>query len=192
MLRPLVKLLGVGSIQCACLTSCSEQTAPRIELTVGPDSVHHLTLVPVTATGEYIDLVGSRRELRLVFSTHPVKCGAANAQDPGATVLRVTVVAPPDKDLGPGKYPWDERVALGRTSVPVEKHAAIPVVRRGATRYQIPPGGQLLLNEVALELGGTISGRLEFEFSGEAKQPSTRVFGNFNARICSSQGAAPR
>ena len=192
MLRSLGKLVGVCTIACAFLMSCTDQTAPRIELMVGPDSDHQLTLVPVTATGEYIDLVGSRRELRLVFSTHPIKCGAANAQDPSATVLRITVVAPPDKDLGPGKYPWDEIVPLGRTSVPVAAHAAIPVVRRGPTRYEIPPGGHLLLDEVTLELGGRITGRLEFEFSGESQKPSTRVFGNFEARICSSQQPAPR
>jgi hypothetical protein len=46
------------------------------------------------------------------------------------------------------------------------------------------PGGAVVLNGLSLDKHGSISGLLNFEFSGDAKHPATSLKGRFSARIC--------
>jgi hypothetical protein len=60
----------------------------------------------------------------------------------------------------------------------------VPVIRRGARGYPLPPGGTLELEHVEFGRSGVVKGAMAFEFPGDGTRPASSAKGKFSARLC--------
>ncbi|HVU00499.1 MAG TPA: hypothetical protein VHE30_02065 [Polyangiaceae bacterium] len=176
---PILAFVALGASAC--------QDRPLHEITV-VDGVK-TTRIPVrSAFAEYVELPGSRNELRITLASYPVSC--ERWVEPGAadSLVAIVVVSPPGKPPQAGTYAW---TGLPPADQPLAAPYALPkAVLAGGSRL-FEPGGALRLSAVQLDPHGTVSGTLAFEFPGDGERVATRIDGSFEAKACSVSLAPP-
>jgi hypothetical protein len=153
-------------------------------------SAHEIALVEGTATtrftissafAEYLELPGSRNELRITLADYPVSCERWVPPKDAQTAVTLVITFPFDTKPAAATYPW---AGAPPPAEPLHEAYALPKVQRAGLSRLVEPGGTVQLSTVQLEPRGTISGTLAFEFPGDAERPATRISGGFDAKIC--------
>ena len=162
---------------------CRGEPGSALEVQTGDRAQDRRSFVPATAFVEYVELPGVRTEVVITLSSHRARCGEWTPLAPTETAVSIVVVTPPDSKPAPGVYPWaGAEAALDGTRVEVPQ--AVPTVRLGSVRHVLPPGGALRFERVELEQDGTVSGTLDFQFSGDSNRRATSLRGRFTATLC--------
>lgn len=175
-------LILFGSLLCSCERD-SEATA-AVELRLGPDASLERTFEAVTSLAEYIEVPGAGNELRLTLASYDADCDAFKPPGPDQTSVSIVITTPTGVAPTPGVYPWAGHTAHGGEVHNPTKAYAFPTARIGSKSYLFEPGGGVVLKELSLGKHGSVTGLLNFEFSGDAKHPARSLKGRFSARMC--------
>ena len=165
------------------LCRCHPVEPPPLELVVGPAAQDQRTFVPQTAIAEQI-VLPDRREIRLVFAEGVASCERYVAPEPGKALVHVTIVGPPDKELGPGTYLAARPTGKDETWVHPQAAYALAKVEWASTNMLLGPGGGVQLTAIDWQPHGTVQGTMSFEFPGDDKSPAASLRGRFIARGC--------
>jgi hypothetical protein len=174
----LVSLLLVASVACR-----TEEPKNVIELVVPDGSGRTVELAPRSAFAEYVEVPDAANELRVTLASHDVSCERYVAPGADDIVFVVTLKLPPGDKPRPGSFASTRPLAEDAGS-PVGRAFAVPVIRRGARGYPLPPGGTLELEAVEFGRSGIVKGALAFEFPGDGTRPASSAKGKFSARLC--------
>lgn len=160
-----------------------------------PARVHDVTIVDGATTtrlaaksafAEYVELPGVRNELRVTLANYPVSCEHWATPRSGETALIVTIVTPTEVRPTPTSYAW---TGLPSREEPVHGAYSLPKALLGEHSRLFEPGGAVRLTSAALELHGSVTGSIAFEYPGDGTRPATRIDGGFEAKICRSSVA---
>jgi hypothetical protein len=160
------------------VTGCTRKAPFQVTVIDGDRT----TRFPVkSAFAEYVELPGERNELRLTLADHPVSCERWTPLKDGEAAITIVVVMPPDTRPSVTTYGWTGLPAPGEA---LRAPYALPKALLGSQSRLFEPGGSLRLSAVQLDVHGTVSGTLAFEFPGQGDRPATRVDGTFEAKMC--------
>jgi hypothetical protein len=174
----------LASFLLAGIVACrADKPKNVIELVVPDGSGRTVELTPRSAFAEYVEVPESANELRVTLASHEVSCERYVAPGADDTVLVVTLKLPPGEKPRPGSFASTRPLSEDAGS-PVGRAYAVPVVRRGARGYALPPGGTLELEVVEFGRSGVIKGAVAFEFPGDGTRPASSAKGKFSARLC--------
>ena len=172
----------LGFALCACERD-SEATA-MVELKLGPNASLERNFEAVTSLAEYIEVPGAGNELRLTIASYEADCDAFKPPGPEQASVSIVIATPTGVAPTPGVYPWSGHEAhAGEVHNPTKAYA-FPTARIGSKSYLFQPGGGVVLKELDLGKHGNVTGLLNFEFSGDAKNPARSLKGRFSARMC--------
>ena len=155
-----------------------------IEVKVGPRDSQARNFDVTTSLAEYIEIPGVGNELRLLLASYAASCDAFVPPPDGEVSVSVVITTPPGLQPVSGVYPWLGHAAHGGEVHAPAKAYSFPTTRLGHKSFQFQPGGGVVLNGLNLNKHGSVSGLLNFEFSGDAKHPATSLKGRFSARVC--------
>jgi hypothetical protein len=160
-----------------------------------PARVHDVTIVDGASTtrfatksafAEYVELPGVRNELRVTLANYPVSCEHWAVPKSGEVALTITIVTPSEARPVPASYAW---TGLPSREEPLHAAYSLPKALLGERSRLFEPGGAVRLTAAALELHGSVTGALAFEYPGDGTRPATRIDGGFEAKICRSSVA---
>jgi hypothetical protein len=173
-----VSAAACGVLLSICLAGCSRQTPSELTVTDGDATTR---FVVKGAFAEYVELPGDRNELRLALADHPISCERWLPPKDGENTVTVVLVLPSDARPAVATYGW---TGLPPPEEPLKAPYALPKAQLGGRSRLFEPGGSLRLSVVQLDVHGTVSGTLAFEFPGQGERPATRLDGNFEAKMC--------
>ena len=161
------------------------QASAVVELTVGSAPEQSMNFRARTSLAEYIEIPGQGNELRLTIASYEASCEMF-MPPPSSDDVSVSIVITTPSGVAPtsGTYPWLGHEAHGGDRLSPAKAYSFPTARIGSKSFVFQPGGGVLLKGLSLGKHGSVSGLLNFEFSGDAKKPATSLKGRFSARIC--------
>ena len=173
-----MRLVFAAACGLVLASGCSRKAPSQITVIDGDRT----TRFPVkSAFAEYVELPAERNELRLTLADHPVSCERWTPPKEGEAAVTIVVVMPPDVRPSVSTYGWTGLPAPGE---PLRAAYALPKALIGSQSRLFEPGGSLRLSAVQLDVHGTVSGTLAFEFPGQGDRPATRVDGSFEAKMC--------
>lgn len=168
------------------LSSCERdpEASGAVELHVGNQPEQMRNFHATTSLAEYIEIPGAGNELRLTLASYELDCDVFTPPAPDETSVSVVLTTPPGVVPTSGVYPWLGHEAHGGDVRSPAKAFAFPTARLGGKSYVFQPGGGVVLKDVSLGKHGSVTGLLNFEFSGDARHPATSLKGRFSAKIC--------
>lgn len=156
-----------------------------VELKVGDAPGESVNFQARTSLAEYVEIPGQGNELRLTIASYEASCDVFTPPpNPEDASVSVVITTPAGVAPTSGTYPWLGHKAHGGERTSPAKAYSFPTARIGKKSHVFQPGGGVLLKGLTLGKHGSVSGLLNFEFSGDAKNPATSLKGRFSARIC--------
>jgi hypothetical protein len=178
----------VFSVALAALSFGCKQPAESsavVELKVGGAREQPTNFRARTSLAQYVEIPGQGNELRLTIASYDASCDVFTPP-PSSDDVSVSIVITTPSGVAPasGTYPWLGHEAHGGERTSPAKAYSFPTARIGNKSHVFQPGGGVLLKGLSLGKHGSVSGLLNFEFSGDAEKPATSLKGRFSARIC--------
>ena len=168
------RLILLAALACGC----RDETAAPVRIVLGPAPQDEATLVPKSSLAELIEVSPTETELYLSLSSFERGCDAALGGGPDQVSLALRLQLPGGVKLEPGRFPVAEPSPNG------DKPHALASVKLHGRRTDLPPGGDIELQQVDASPQGTVEGLLKLEYAGDAEHPATRVSGRFSAHFC--------
>ncbi len=176
----LIVLLALAALGC----NQSPESSALVELKMGKSAAQPINFEATTSLAQYMEIPGSGNELRVTLASYRIGCDVFTPPGEGEASVSVVITTPPGVTPASGVYPWLGHDSHGGQARAPAKAYSYPTARLGPKSYLFPPGGGVVLKELNLDKHGSVSGLLNYEFAGNAKQPATSLKGRFTARIC--------
>jgi hypothetical protein len=174
------------------LIACRSDTAPRIEIAVGPEATDKFGFVPKSVFFEYLEVPGQRNELEITLASYQASCQSYVPPSEGEASVRVVVTTPAGVVPAPGSYAFSRIDETAPAPSKPDQPRAVPKSFIGKRSHLFEPGGDVRLTRVALDREGLVEGILGFEFAGTAAHPATSIKGSFRAKMCRMNRAPGR
>lgn len=175
-------LLGVALVGAALVCAgCKGEKHPPIALVTQRGKQ---VFEPRVAFAEYLELPGSRNELKITLASYDASCDRFVAPKDGETAVTVVIVTPYGQRPAAGTFTWSGAVWGADAGAVPPQNSAVPKAFVGKEGLVFRPGGAVELTRVVLEPNGFVEGVLAFEFGGDGKSAASSLKGPFRARFC--------
>lgn len=178
---------------CAALAvlvaSCEDEGAPTLDVVLDATRGETHGFQPKSAFAEYVEVDDLRHEVRVTLASYETSCDEYRAPEEDDVVVTLVLMSPPDKPPAAMDYLFG---GLPDLQAPIEEPVVLPKARVGSKSHLFQPGGSVKLTAVTLEPRGSLEGRVDLSYPGDADHPATRLQGRFSAWICRHAPAPKR
>ena len=178
MPRALERARGLLVATALLFAGCRDNVGAPIRLVLGPAPGDEVTLSPRASLAELIEIAPNESALLLTLTSAARTCDAPPVAEPDEASVALRLWLPGAAKLVPGKYPLLD----GQRSS--DKPYVVATVKLHGRRKELRGGGDLEISRVDPSPQGTLEGRLQLEFTGDAEHPATRISGAFLAHFC--------